>query len=147
MVSEHFSTLERLLRSIHHVVVNEASEGDLRNYMKCTSTLRHSPWLTNPTLCQWHTPPELEVILKDWLIICFAVEIQTWHTNSRDTIYVTPHDSRIRPEFWIENNVSETGPVSEMLRFLILRIPDDGRSPGTQQFWVLYTILRIWLES
>jgi hypothetical protein len=36
---------------------------------------------------------------------------------------------------------TETDSVSETLCFLVSRILDDGRSPKTQQFWVLYTIV------
>jgi hypothetical protein len=36
----------------------------------------------------------------------------------------------------------ETDPVSETLCFLVFRVPDDGQSPHTQWFWVLYTIIR-----
>jgi hypothetical protein len=38
---------------------------------------------------------------------------------------------------------TEIDPVSEALCFLVFRIPDDGRSPETQWFWVLYIIARI----
>jgi hypothetical protein len=31
---------------------------------------------------------------------------------------------------------TETDPLSETLCFLVSRIPDDGQSPKTQQFWV-----------
>jgi hypothetical protein len=37
----------------------------------------------------------------------------------------------------------ETEPVSEELCFLVLRIPNDEQSPGTQWFWVICTILSI----
>jgi hypothetical protein len=37
---------------------------------------------------------------------------------------------------------TETYPVSETLCSLVFRIPDDGQSPKTQQFRVLYTIVR-----
>jgi hypothetical protein len=36
----------------------------------------------------------------------------------------------------------ETDPVSETSCSLVSRIPDEGQSPQTQQFWVLYTIVR-----
>jgi hypothetical protein len=37
---------------------------------------------------------------------------------------------------------TETDPVSETLCFIGFRILDDGQSPKTQQFWVLYTTVR-----
>jgi hypothetical protein len=37
---------------------------------------------------------------------------------------------------------TETDPFSETSCFLVSRIPDDGQSPKTQEFWVLYTIIR-----
>jgi hypothetical protein len=37
---------------------------------------------------------------------------------------------------------TETDPVSENLCFLVFRNQDDGRSPKTQWFWVLYTTVR-----
>jgi hypothetical protein len=37
---------------------------------------------------------------------------------------------------------TETDPVTETLCFVVSRILDDGKSPKTQQFWVLYTIVR-----
>jgi hypothetical protein len=38
-------------------------------------------------------------------------------------------------------------PISETLCFLVFRSPDDGQSPEIQQFWVLYTIVRLLQES
>jgi hypothetical protein len=35
----------------------------------------------------------------------------------------------------------ETDPVSEMSCFLVFRIPDNGKSPKTQEFWLL---LELW---
>jgi hypothetical protein len=44
--------------------------------------------------------------------------------------------SGLCPSFGILNtrkhNVSETNSISEILRFLVIRIPDDAQSPETQ---------------
>jgi hypothetical protein len=37
---------------------------------------------------------------------------------------------------------TETDPVPKTSSFLFSRIPDDGKSPKTQQFYVLYIIVR-----
>jgi hypothetical protein len=51
--------------------------------------------------------------------------------------------------FWEDSIVSRSPHlkakkdlVSETLYFLVIRIPDDGQSPQTQWFWVLYTTVR-----
>lgn len=36
----------------------------------------------------------------------------------------------------------EYDPVSEMLRFLVFSIPDDGQSPEIRNLWVLYKTVR-----
>jgi hypothetical protein len=49
--------------------------------------------------------------------------------------------SGLRPSSGILNtrkrNISGTDPVSETFFFLVFRIPEDRRSPETQQFWML----------
>jgi hypothetical protein len=68
----------------------------------------------------------------------------------KETPTLLSHLERVDPTELISPSLHmrrETDPVSETMCFLVFRIPDDGRSPQTQYFWVLYTIRQKPLES
>jgi hypothetical protein len=50
--------------------------------------------------------------------------------------------STLCPQMLTLISPKETCPVSEKVRFLVFRIPDDGQSPETQRFWVFLLVFK-----